>query len=188
MPGERRAPGFFFDAVRVLEPCSGDDRSEEGAAYVDAVERFDPACEAPGELIHQLCLASAERYLENPQSRIAYVHCLTAPSALRLLGPHLDAAATRLAIGHAMQAALALHVVSAVSASAPLAPSAEVTRPSEDIDEVRYRAACSLEEHAIKFVEACLRENAASPHPVFRLAAADAAIHMDSGQGRGAAC
>ncbi len=63
-----------------------------------------------------------------------------------------------------------------------------VERLAAELAEIRYRAACSLEEHAIKFSEACLRENAIEPAPVFALAAADAAIHLDSGAGRGAAC
>ena len=38
------------------------------------------------------------------------------------------------------------------------------------------RAAASLEEHVIKFAEACLREDEARPDPRWRLAAADAVI------------
>jgi len=50
-------------------------------------------------------------------------------------------------------------------------------------DEIRYRAACSLEEHAIKLAEACLREYALRPDPVLRRAAADAALEMGRSRG-----
>lgn len=180
VPRERRKFGLFSDAVRVL-----DNLPEERAPFIDILERFDAgaAGNAKGGAIHALCRVAAERYLENPHARIAYVHCLTAPSALRLLAPHLDAKATKRAVGYALQAALALHVVSAGDTRGT--PSTEVMRLAEHPAEIRYRAACSLEEHAIKFVEACLREDAVCPAPVFRVAAADAAIHLDSGQGRG---
>ncbi len=132
------------------------------------------------------CTVAAELYLANPQARIADSHCLTAPSALRLLAPYLDAAGLRRAIGFGLQAALALHAVSAGQPSARVSP--EVERLACDPAEIRYRAACSLEEHAIKFSEACLREDSIEPDPAFALAAADAAIHLDSGAGRGAVC
>ena len=57
-------------------------------------------------------------------------------------------------------------------------PDAEAERLAEDPAEIRYRAACSFEEHAIKFSEACLRENALCPDPALRIAAADAALHL----------
>lgn len=181
VPTKSRAAGFFFDAVRVLEELP-----EEHASFVLQVERFDPSCAAPGDLLHALCVVAAERYLANPQARVAYVHCLTVPAAVRLLAPHLGPEATQRAIGFALQAALALHVVSAGEGS--VEPTAEVSRLAEDPAEIRYRAACSLEAHAIKFVEACLREHAIGEEPVLCLAAADAAVHLNSGQGRGASC
>jgi hypothetical protein len=180
VPAAQRRPGLFFDAVGSLHG------TDAGDAFVDVVERFDAESESPDALVHVLCRIAAENYLANPQARIAYVHCLTAPSALRLLAPFLDDTLRRRAIGLALQASLALHVVS--SGGSPPAVAPEVLRLAEDEAEIRYRAACSLEEHAIKFVEACLREDAIRPAPVFRLAAADAAIHLDSGAGRGAVC
>jgi hypothetical protein len=176
VPPPRRARGFFFDAVRVLDDDPG---------FVRAIEsfEFDPAASL-SQVLHELCRAAAELYLANPHARIAYVHCVTAPSALRLLAPYLDEETAVRAVGYAVQAALALHVVSAGRDAA--GPDAAVERLACDEAEIRYRAACSLEEHAVKFAEACLREHAIEPAPVFLLAAADAAIHLDTGAGRGA--
>jgi hypothetical protein len=175
-PADRRH-GLFSDAVRVLDGFP---------EFARKVEHLDFANTEPSRLLHEICRKAAELYLATPASRIAYVHCLTIPSALRLLAPHLEPPRMREAIGFALQATLALHGVSGGSSAAAVTP--EVERLAAEPAEIRYRAACSLEEHAIKFSEACLRENAIEPAPVFALAAADAAIHLDSGAGRGAAC
>jgi hypothetical protein len=47
-------------------------------------------------------------------------------------------------------------------------------------DEIRYRAACSVEEHSIKLTEACLREDEIRPDERLRQAAADAALEIGS--------
>jgi hypothetical protein len=177
---EKRRPGLFSDAVRVLE---------EDADFARVVAGFDPGEADLGAQISEICRVSAHLYLAHPGARIAYVHCLTAPSSLRLFAHRLDPVVARRAVGYALQAALALHAVSASGESEESEmegeTSAETRRLAGDIAEIRYRAACSLEEHAIKFAEACLRENASAPDPVFTLAAADAVTHLDTGAGRG---
>ena len=177
IPVERRRPGLFFDAVRVLD----DER-----AFADLVASFDGKALPPSELLSDLCVAAARAYLENPGSRIAYAHAVTAPSALRILAPYLGEADLCRAVALAAQAALALHAVSAEVPPRSLRLDAEVERIAQDPAEIRYRAACSLEEHAIKLSEACLREHALRADPILLAAAADAAVHLDAGAGRGA--
>lgn len=177
VPRDLRRPGFFFDAVRALDGLP---------AFAVVVEGFAGEPDASGA-VHAMCRIGARLYLQNPQARIAYVHCVTAPSALRLLAPHLDPDDVDRAVGYGLQAVLALHAVSSAD-GAPGRPSPEVEHLARDPAEIRYRAACSLEEHAIKMAEACLREHEACPDPVFLLAAADAAVALDSGAGRGARC
>jgi len=175
VPPDRRKPGLFFDAVRVLD-----------ADFAAWVEAFDAGDRAPEDGVHEICRASAQLYLANPGARIAYVHCLTAPSALRLIGHYLEPSERGVAVGYALQAALALD---AVSAGEPVdRDDPEVDRLAASPVEIRYRAACSVEEHAVKMTEACLREYAAQPDPIFLQAAADAAVHLDSGAGRGGKC
>lgn len=171
-----RRPGFFFDAVK---------RLDEVPAFARVVESFDPDSASLDAQLHEMARAGARLYLENPSQRVAYAHCVTAPSALRLLAGVLPPDVAGRAAGHALQASLALHAVSARPEPAR-DPDAETMRLAESPAELRYRAACSLEEHAIKLCEACLREDALRPDPVFRLAAADAALHLDGGAGRGA--
>ena len=100
----------------------------------------------------------------------------------RAFSEEVPEAAVLEAVGRAYQAAGALHAVS----YAPCAPDAgewwAVERLAGDPREIRYRAACSLEDHAIKLAEAALREDALAPDRALRLAAADAALHMGGSQ------
>jgi hypothetical protein len=66
-------------------------------------------------------------------------------------------------------------------------PEEEVARVAEDWHAIRYHAACSLQEHAIKMVEACWREDQIAAAPILRLAAADAALKIDV-RGQAAEC
>ena len=176
VPPEARRSGLFSHAIRVLDDDPG---------FAAVIEAFDPGDADLSTLLHQISCASARLYLEFPSQRITYVHCLTAASAVRLFADHLTAETLHRAVGYALQTALALHAVSADS-PASAGPNEETLRLAENLPDLRYRAACSLEEHAIKFTEACLRENEIQPDPVLRLAAADAALRLDAGSGRGA--
>jgi hypothetical protein len=175
VPEPERAYGFFDAAVGVLE---GRADFAAGLACLD----LDAA--PPGDLISELCATAAGLYLAHPERRIAYAHCVTAPSAVRLLAPHLPAGSLRTAVGHAVQAVAALHATHALRpASEAPAPDPETLRLAEHPAEIRYRAACSAEEHAIKLAEACLREDAIRPDPRLRLAAADAAVAIGASAG-----
>lgn len=179
VPHEERRYGFFDSAVRVL-----DDRAD----FAAAIARLDLSAAEPGEMLSELCATAAGLYLAHPEQRIAYAHCVTAPSALRLLAPHLAPGELRSAVGFAVQAVAALHACHSLRplAEAP-AIDAEVRRLAGVPDEMRYRAACSAEEHSIKLCEASLREAAVRPDDRLLWAAADAAIAMGSSAGsRGA--
>lgn len=167
VPPERRRQGFFTEGVLALD---------DDANFAPLLASADLDNSEWEVLLSELCHDAAALYLENPQARVAYVHAVTAPSALRLLGPYLDPGQRRRGLGRVLQVAAALHAI----ASGPRREDVddEVRRVAEDPAEIRYRAACSLEEHAIKFSEACLREDRERPDPVFRLAAADAALKL----------
>jgi len=179
VPLAERAPGFFDDAVGVL-----DGRED----FARAIARLDLDAGDPSEMLSELCAAAAGLYLAHPEARIAYAHCVTAPSALRLLAGFVERDVLRAAVGHAVQAVAALHVTHVLrDVDAAPDPTSEVLRLADRPDEVRYRAACSAEEHAIKLAEACLREEAIRSDPRLRLAAADAAVAIGASAGsRGA--
>ncbi len=104
-----------------------------------------------------------------PGSLITFIHSLTGPSAVRLLLPYLDAPARSGALRYAWQGAAALHSAFGGVVPAPAAGGAPPAR-----DELIDRAVASGDEHAIKFTEACLREYALNPKPVYLLAAGHA--------------
>lgn len=170
--------GMFFESVR---------RLDQFPAFSTAIERFErpPAAEL-GAFLSSLCCLAASAYLAHPEARIPYVHALTIPSAIRLLTPLLDEEEACLGAIYAFQAMAAMHSMFGEGDVIP-EPEEEVARVSEDWTAIRYHAACSLQEHAIKMAEACWREDQVAENPILRLAAADAALKID-GRGRSAEC
>ena len=106
-----------------------------------------------------------------PGSLITFIHGVTGPSAVRLLLPHLDPAARAAALRYAWQGAAAFY--SGFSGKAPAPSHGDVPERASLID----RAIATGDEHAIKFTEACLREHALNPKPVY-LAAALHAVRL----------
>jgi hypothetical protein len=173
---EQRSPGFFTESVLALDAMP---------EFAQAIERFDPFAMPVSQAISELCATLAGLYLEHPDARIAYAHGVTAPSALRLLAPYLDADSLAAGLGYALQAAAALHATNgrAPASDEPRGVDAELDALSGRVEEIRYRAACSVEEHAIKLTEACLREDAIRPDRRLRVAAADAATRLGASHG-----
>jgi hypothetical protein len=161
---------LFFDAVRVLDEQPG---------FADSIASVEIASSELDAVIGELSREGARLYLRNPSARVAYAHTVTAASALRLLTSLIAPETLHELAGFAFQASCALHAVQSGSQQGEPTLSDKVRRLAEDPDEIRYRAACSLREHAIKLAEACLREDAIAPDPVLRLAAADAALELE---------
>jgi hypothetical protein len=175
LPLEKRAGDLLSQAMR---------RLADDASFVVTLESADLSGAEPGPFLSELCAAAAGLYLDNLHARIAYVHAVTGPSALRLVAPYLEPEDMQRALGVALQVAAGIHAVSARipgeagQEAAIENPDIEIEKVAESRDEIRYRAACSLQEHAIKFSEACLREDAIAPDPRLRLAAAEAAVRL----------
>jgi len=170
MLGEAEArAGYFFHAVQNLNGWS---------PFVEAVAATSlPAPNAIPSFLDTLCRTAAALYVQHPGSRIAYVHAVTIPSALRFILPHLAPEDGVRAAGYTLQAVGALHSLFGDPASVA-EEDAEVLRAAGDWDEVRYHAACSIQEHAIKMTEACWREYKHAPDPIFERAGADAALQI----------
>jgi hypothetical protein len=100
-------------------------------------------------------------------SAITFVHGVTSATALRSLLPHLPDAVARDALRYAWQAGAALY---AAFATAPPAP-ADVEPPRESLETLVDMAIANGDEHAIKMTEACVREHALAPSPVYLAAA-----------------
>jgi hypothetical protein len=131
------------------------------AGYADTSE--------PLRMLSESASVFARVYLANPDRRIAFVHSITAPSALRLLAPHLDAETLRVGARYAWQAAAGLWVVYADPGRAAPAPRAAASSAA-----LVARAVESGATHALKLLEACLREHELSRDHTLLLAAEDA--------------
>ena len=176
--------GLFFDAVRRL------DTFPDFSVAIESITR--PAEEDVEKFLEALCVAAARLYCAHPESRIAYVHALTLPMALLGILPYLDSIADPHGRGQAalyvLQAVAALHCVYGDrdgSEQTEAQRDIEVLETSKSWDEIRYRAACSIQEHAIKMAEACWRADRLAPDPIFRIAAADAALRIEGSRGSG---
>jgi hypothetical protein len=99
---------------------------------------------------------------------ITFVHGVTGPSAARLLLPYTDEAGQSAPMRYAWQAAAAFYVA---MGDRPAAPLRGGDPPRADV--LVERAVANGDEHVIKLTEACLREHARSPRPVYLLAAQD---------------
>ena len=124
------------------------------------------------EFISDLTRTFASVYLANSNdwlSVITFVHSVTGPSAIRLLLPHVPKEEAPRLLRHGWHAAAGLY--SAFATGGPVEPAdGEIDR--EDLID---RSIATKDEHAIKFTEACLRENAIRPDPVYLAAATHAA-------------
>ncbi|MCH2185856.1 hypothetical protein MK280_08290 [Myxococcota bacterium] len=176
---EERKGVFFSDSVGVL-----DGRSDfiEGVASIDLDSHPDLT------QISLLSAVAAGRYLDNPDEKVALAHGVTLASAIRLLASELHDADLHRAVGFATQAVGALVMIrGAPGTGLRSSVDQEIRRLAEEDAEMRYVAACSAEEHAIKLCEACLREDAIASDPRLRWAAAHAALRMGVSAGaRGA--
>jgi hypothetical protein len=115
-----------------------------------------------GAFISDLTQVMAHLYLENAgPGSIAYVHTVTAPSALRMLLPHISLETAKVGARYAWEACAAIHSRGHYPHEVVLPE----TMPSRD--DLIDRAVFSGDEHAIKYTEACLRENALRPDPAF---------------------
>lgn len=153
--------GLIFEAVRGL------DAHPSFAGVIDLAH--------PGRRVDRFLSDLTETFalvtLANPRTPIAFVHSVTAPAALRLIAPYLRQGDAALAARYAWQACAALYAWYAE------APPAMTVDAGGDVDEddLIDRAVATGDEHAIKFVEACLRERKLNPAPAY-LAAADRVI------------
>jgi hypothetical protein len=129
----------------------------------------------PEPLLSEITETFATVYLKNvsPQNHIALIHAVTGPTSLRSLLPFLSTATTQRILRYGWQTAAAIYSVYGAASTTSLPEVKEINR--HDLIE---RAAESQEEHAIKFTEACLREYALNPKPIYLQAAQDAITRL----------
>ncbi|MBS0275711.1 MAG: hypothetical protein JSR55_15325 [Proteobacteria bacterium] len=107
----------------------------------------------------------------DPYTVIAFIHGVTACVTLRSLAAFLDADTARAGLRYAWQTGAALYAVYGTRKP----DFGKVAAPEETPYRLIAMAVDTADDHAIKFTEACLREYALNPNPVY-LAAARHAI------------
>jgi hypothetical protein len=159
------------------EACDADDPD----AWVERARGMPEERNAIGELLSAVCLRAAECYLADPDDRMTRSMALVVPGAIRLLTPHLSAiAAKQVLVGVLSRIgdSLVVRATARRFEASERSDDSEVERCANSPSEIRYRAACSVHEHAIAMTEACLREDAVKTHPTLLRAAADAALRL----------
>ncbi len=117
----------------------------------------------------------ARAYLANVNdaNAIGLIHCVTGPSAVRLLLPYLAPETADAACAHAWQAGAAIYAAFGQVPDPESIPA--ISNVREDIID---QAVATQDEHAIKFTEACLREYDLHGSNVFLAAAVDASRRL----------
>ena len=146
------------------------DSQTEFTAAVDRAtepESVEDALSALTESGARLYLSDADRH------PLVLLHTVTGPAALRLLLPHFPTALHKTALAYVWQAVAATTAMYADESDAdrdePASPpQAEIVERSIETDDP----------HAIKFVEACIREFRRNPRPVYLAAAHDWATRL----------
>ncbi len=146
----------FRPAASLVQPVSGDRHS-----FLD-------------DLIHTF----ADIYLANVQAgsraAIAFIHGVTGPHAVRLLLDHVDHQTADELLMRVWQAAAGIY-----SAYGEPGAVSTYTRDDQwDAEDIIEEAIRTGDEHAIKFVEACLDEHRRNPDSLFLAASADVAARL----------
>jgi Questin oxidase-like len=128
-----------------------------------------------GKFLTEMTETFANVYVKNvnQQNFIALIHTITGTTATRTLLPYLSQQSRPDFLLYTWQFAAGLYSISADKAS-DRRPLQEPIKKEELI----ARAVDLNEEHAIKFIEACLREYALQPKDVYLQAAQDAATRI----------
>ncbi len=155
---QREHRGLITDALR---------RLDDVPAFAGAINLVDASGDA-SLFLSDLTETFAAVYVANAHAGtvIALIHAVTGPSVIRLLAPHLTPEATEVALRYGWQAGAAIYAAMGETPDA-----GPVEAPDETRDELIDRAVATGDEHAIKFAEACLREHALNPKPVYLAAA-----------------
>lgn len=170
-PTEPRLPSQALPTIPIMPLHLRNRRPANIFSAVAELDTYPPFAEvinmaAPGDdlaaWISDLTTTMARVYLQNAgAASIPYVHTVTAPSALRMLVPHISEASARIAARYAWQACAAIHS----RGHHPHEVTPLLNQPTRD--DLIDRCVYSGDEHAIKYTEACLREYALNPDPAF---------------------
>src|SRR5215468_8916549 len=180
-PDASVAPDAARDAIARVPVMPPDRRKFSGTIVssllaLDEFPEFAPVIglldveRDPGRVLSDMTETFARVYLANASNvlgTIVFIHGVTSVAALRSIVPHLSETTTRDMLRHAWQSSSALYA--AFGNAAPT--TGEIAPPGYSRDTLIDMAVANGDEHAIKFTEACLREDEIAPSPVYAAAA-----------------
>jgi len=127
----------------------------------------------PSRFLSDLTEEFAGAFITNEgglSAAVAFLHSVTAPSAIRLLIPHVEPTVTRMLLRYCWQVTAGLY-----TAFGPAPQMTEVSRPTPNVATLLDRAVQigvkTSDPHVIKFAEACAREYQFNPSPRYLIAA-----------------
>lgn len=165
--------GLRYTGGLIQAGLVGLDAFEPFARTIDLVDTAGDS----SAFLSDLTRVFAHVYLSNADATgrvITFIHTVTGPSAVRLLLPHVDTRTASRLLRYAWQGNAAIY-----SAFAKETASLRVSPAKTTWEELADRAVASGDEHAIKFTEACRRENTLAPDDVYAVAAAHAVERLD---------
>lgn len=177
-PGPRTLPSQAISSIEIIPPDRRGNfrfltealaQLEDFPSFAGTAAMVETAGD-PSHFVSDLTGTFAAVYLASAvdiMTTIAFVHCITAPAALRPMIPYLGHDSAQAAMRYAWQAAAALYVT---FGRAPR-PERMPDQVTENRDELIDRALANGDEHAIKLTEVCLGEYALDPNPMYLAAA-----------------
>jgi hypothetical protein len=165
LPVEQRGGGSIVGGLRRLESF---------APFAKVHGLVDASMDA-SHFVSDLTETAARLYLSNSRVRasIAFIHAVTAPSAIRLLLPHIKPETVPSLLRYGWQTTAGIYAAFGTQ------PAAELSNPAkQERQELIDRAVATNDEHGIKFAEACLREYTVHPNRVYLLASRHASDRM----------
>lgn len=164
-PGQRVFNGNITDRLAPL------DGFPPFASVADAV---DPSGD-PSAFLSDLTETFAAVYLASvpPGSVITFLHGVTGPAAVRTLLPYVPPDERARLLRYTWQACASFASSNGFKSAPRLS-----SDPLPSRDDLADRAIASGDEHAIKFTDACFREHALNPKPVYVLAAKDGVARL----------
>jgi Questin oxidase-like len=148
------------------------------AAFPDAVD----ALAIPTSIdvsLSELSEAGAHLYLANAERHpLVFVHAVTGPAALRAVLPYLTREEQLTAFAYVWQAVAAWAAAFGSGSADPMARADADDPGARASDNIKARSIDTQDQHAIKFLAACLRETELNPTPAYLRAADDWANRM----------
>lgn len=177
-PGPRTLPSQAISSIEIIPPehrgkfrflTDALAQLEDFPSFAGAAAMVETGGD-PSHFVSDLTGTFAAVYLASAadiMTTIAFVHCITAPAALRPMMPYLSRDSARSGLRYAWQAAAALYVTFGRASHPKRMPD----QAAENRDEMIDRALANGDEHAIKLTEVCLGEYALDPNPMYLAAA-----------------